>query len=106
MNAHGALRLGVDERLELLAAGVLLHVTLERLHRAEDLRPRVGRNRRDRQRRPRDVRQDGWNRSLGRRHQNFCPQTRCPTISTTAHPVMSTVNNKKNLVAGPAASLV
>src|SRR5205085_12587614 len=99
VDAHAAV-LDLHERLELLAAGVLLDVSLQGLHRPVDVRPGLRRDDRDGAARVRDV---------GRRgdaHQNFCPHTRCPTISTTAKPAMISVSSRKKSVAGPASSVV
>ena len=58
----------------------------------------------DTYRRVLDIRPRGDGRFDG--HQNFCPQTRWPTISTTAQPVSMIVNRMKKSVAGPANSVV
>src|SRR5207253_1225596 len=101
VDTHRAARRGLDERLELLAARVLLHVRLQGLHRAVDGLPRLGRDLREGHRRPGDVRQ-------GRRegHQNFCPQMMWPRMRKTANAVRIAVSRRKNSVAGPASSVV
>src|SRR5439155_4610880 len=105
MDVHVPARVGLHERLQLLAPRVLLNMPLQRLHRTEDELPLVRRDDRVAGGRPGDVVQRGGGRGVGR-HQKSCPQTTCPTIRATAKAARIRLSRMKKIVDGPASSVV
>ena len=98
MDAHSRV-FDVDPRLEPLAAGVLLDVSLVRLQRRVEVRPVLERDDGLAHRRVRDERRCHT-------HQKICPFTTWPTRIATAKPTRIAVSRMKKRDAGPASSVV